>query len=398
MVEDKEIKMSKSGDSKHESPNVPKSSFIRWGPRLVMRWEAPEKLKEIGVHLQQWFGSSAFWETVHSIDKKWIYDHPEEHYIWLKLTPKSYRGYLIFFPFHGRNWSIFLHCGENNGAYELYFLKFRLNSQIYQGTWWVVELTQSKTSNEHWSLWLEDCWFMKGQDLRGMRPTERNQFARQQMVQNWQPDPAIESVELKWKPTCMGSQFSAMLYFLSKQSHLDITNIRFWFSSNNENKTNRNDVLQVYSWNGSIYGFEKTFHTLVEKEQSIILQEEQSNLNWNPSHCIHACWKTTNPDIYELSTMDREGDHGIAIGRACVPSIQVSLNLKQLFKDPTISVLWVYCEWHNWFGRWVPLRVATEKERQSRKWKNLPEGNPPKKFWLPKNKWYSLPVPDLESI
>lgn len=387
--------------------NAIKSQFIRWGTRLVMRWDVPERLKEIGVHLQQWFGSAQFWQPVSTIDKKWTHDHPEEHYIWVKFTPQTYRGYLLFFPYHGRNWSILLICGETPGSYELYFLKFRLANVIYQGTWWVVELQQSSNASQPWKLWLEDCWFMCGQDLRGMKPTERNQFGRESMEKHWQPDSALESVELKWKPVCLGSQFPYLLDFLTKQTNLDLMNVRFWFSSNNENKTNRENVLLTYSWTSNPSNWSRSL-TMTEEfrkkeeaeaeKQKIAIQNMSDK--WTHGHRVFACWRTIHYDIYELSTLDREGDHGIIIGRACVPNIQISTSIEKWFKklDENTNVLWIIGEWHSWFGSWVPVRLANPDEVDERlrlpKSIAIPEGQPPKKFWLERRKWFSIPAPE----
>lgn len=382
-----------------------RTQFIRWGPRLLLRWETPERLKEIGVHLQQWFGCENFWSAIPQIDKSWIHEHPEEHIVWLKFNPKPYRGYLIFFPYHGRSWSILLTCGEKPGAYELYFVKFRLHPDIYQGTWWVVELTPSTNPSEQWKLWLEDCWFMNGQDLRGMKPSERNIYAKKQMQEKWQPDSAIESVELKWKPVCSANQLPQMLNFVSQQSNINLNQARFWFISNTENKSQRDNVLKVYSWWVSPNLWTKIPEiTLKIQNTDRIKQEEQKKLLekvsaqeglWKNYHTIFACWKTQHPDIYELSTNDKEGDHGHVLGRACVPNIQISNKINNWFNDSSNKqVIWVQCCWHNWFGRWVPIQLADEKDIMVRvKMPDLqPNDKPPVKYWLEKKKWFSLPI------
>lgn len=404
------IKMSKKAPVSNEETrgsNATKSQFVRWGTRLVMRWDVPERLKEIGVHLQQWFGSSQFWQPVSVIDKKWTHDHPEEHHVWIRFTQQVYRGYLLFFPYHGRNWSILLICGETPGSYELYFLKFRLSSNIYQGTWWVVELESTQESDQYWKLWLEDCWFMCGQDLRGMKPTERTQFGREHMEKYWQPDPALESVELKWKPSCMGSQFPYLLDFLSRTSQLNLMNIRFWFTSNNENKVNRENVLNVYSWSSTPTTWRQSLSMIKKLKENEHIEAERQQIalqnmsdKWTNAHRVFACWRTINYDVYELSTLDREGDHGIIVGRACVPNIQISTSIDKWFKKigDDGKVLWVIGEWHSWFGAWVPVRLATEDEIQSRLTMpssvSVPEGQPPKKFWLERRKWFSIPAPE----
>ena len=390
------------------------SQFIRWGPRLVMRWESPDKLKEIGVHLQQWFGGADFWNAVPSqLPDGWMKNHPEEHYVWLKWSPKPYRGFLVFFPYHGRNWSILLVCSDKPGEYELYFLKFRLDTQIYQGTWWVVEMTPSTDPSQHYKVWLEDCWFLEGTDMRGLSVEERTEKARRVWEQKWQPDPALESVALHWKPACKASQMGSMLRFLyGLRGQMPMNQVRFWITSHAPTRKPTQDILScfqlhipVQDW-ADITTFYDEWKVQNQKEQARKEELEKTVAagDWNPVSSVFACWKTKYPDIYELSSLDKEGDRGISIGLACVPNIQTSLAIRKWFQQESggegepesesLSVIWIRAQWHPWFGRWVPTQLASSDEITQRKILQTenPKGKPPQRLWLPQEKWFSYPV------
>ena len=354
--------------------------FVRWGTKMILRWDSPERLKEIGLHLQQWFGNSTFWNPIVPLSSSWIYGHPENHLIWLKYSPNPYRGFLVFFPYHGRNWSCLLLCGEQPGSYELYFLKFRLSTEIYKGTWWVVEMTQRQDNS--YQVWLEDCWFLNGQDLRSMNVMERSQHSKKIWETSWQPDTALEAVELKWKPRFMASQFPQIFDFLrSKQFIPQVCN--FWMISQS---SNRDLVLSAISWWQplSTWNITPILQALSSQQNKKIIQTTN---DWKSDHCIFTLWKTKYPDIYELSSKNREGDHGTIYGYACIPNIQISLMVRNWFLESN-KCAWIQAEWHPWFGRWVPTRLTKEPTIVY----ELPQGHPPNKFWFQPQKWFSYPT------
>lgn len=355
------------------------STLVQWGPRKVLSWTNSPLLHEVGHQLQQMFGNEEFWQPVESLKPRYMEEHPEEHWTWVRWGPSNYRAYLIFFTFKGRPTTCILKSKNDSSNYELFFVRFRVSPEIFKGTWWTVEI-ESDPKGGWWRCWLEDIWFLCGRDMRTDDLYTRRLEAWTSFQKQWQPDPAIESIEIRWKPGFPAQNAGDVLEWLRvnlpKQGR-STSDIRFWSLATN-NRNRKFAVLMAQTWTDAAQNWVKPKESSSVKKKPVQLSKLDGSTNWTEESCIFACWRTEYVDVYQLTTHNRDGMRGKEIGLACVPNMQISREIYSWFNDENTQVFWVRAKFHPWFGRWVPIERVTEERSEL----DHPNGTPPENLWF----------------
>lgn len=374
-------KYSNTGPKKEHACQVKEnhSNLVQWGPRKVLSWTNSSLLNEVGHQLQQMFGNDDFWKPIETLKPRYMEEHPEEHWTWIKWGPSNYRAYLLFFTFKGRPTTCILKSKSDSSNYELYFVRFRVSPEIFKGTWWTVEIEEDPKGG-WWRCWLEDIWFLCGRDVRTDDFYTRRQESWTSFQKQWKPDPAIESIQIKWKPGFSAQKAGDALDWLRvnlPKLGRATSEIRFWSlaTSSPQGPNRKFSVLSVQTWTDIAQNWVKPVE--IVKAPKVLMSLDGST-GWSKDSTIFACWRTEFVDVYNLTTHNRAGMRGKEIGLACIPNMLLSRKIYNWFDGEENDVVWVRAEFHPWFGRWVPIEIVED----GRKEMNYPDGVPPEQFWF----------------
>ena len=381
-----------NGDNKHKQQQQQqqqqqyqnKSILVQWGTRKVISWTNSPLLNEVGHQLQQMFAGENFWNPVEILTQQYMEEHPEEHWIWIRWKSSNYRAYLIFFTLKGRPTTCILKSNNNTLNYEMFFVRFRVSPELFKGTWWTVEIEED-INGGWWTCWLEDIWFLCGRDVRTDNLTTRLNESWITFQQQWQPDPAIESIQIRQKPGFYAKNAGSALEWLRlnlPKMNRSTTDICFW-SLSTMNRNKKFSVLDIQSWTDAAQNWIKPNSkppiNLIQTTQPDNLPNNTSLTSsaWNEDSCIFACWRTEHIDVYNLTTCNRTGMHGEEIGIACIPNMNLSRKIYDWFDGKPNEVFWIRAEYNPWFGKWVPIETVEE----GRKELSHPDDTPPQRFW-----------------
>jgi hypothetical protein len=270
---------------------------------------------------------------------------------------------------------------DDSSNYELFFVRFRVSPEIFKGTWWTVEIEEDPKGG-WWRCWLEDIWFLCGRDVRTDEFYTRRQDAWTSFQKQWQPDPAIESIQIKWKPGFSAQKAGDALDWLRvnlPKLGRATSEIRFWSlaTSSPQGPNRKFSVLSVQTWTDTAQNWVKPVESK-STQRVLHLSMLDGSSDWSEDSCIFACWRTEYVDVYQLTTHNRAGMRGKEVGLACIPNMLLSRKIYSWFDGEENDVVWVRAEFHPWFGRWVPIEIVDK----NRKDLDHPDGVPPEQFWF----------------